>query len=112
MREKELVYVAHPYAGKAENIEKCKRKIAELVKDGRKRVYISPVLNYQGVPYEADNYKDGIDLCFELLSQCDALMLTGDWQSSKGCLAEYGFAVAAGMPIIIEITLKRRDKNE
>lgn len=34
-----------------------------------------------------------------MLNRCDALVLCGDWETSKGCIGEWSFAIAKGMPI-------------
>ena len=34
-----------------------------------------------------------------MLNKCDALVLCGDWETSKGCIGEWSFAIAKGMPI-------------
>lgn len=52
---------------------------------------------YEGTPYLA-----GLQKCLQLLRRCDILLLCGDWQNSKGCLAEFGFAMARKMPIVFE----------
>ena len=34
-----------------------------------------------------------------MLNRCDVLVLCGDWQTSKGCIGEWSFALAKGMSI-------------
>ena len=41
----------------------------------------------------------GMEHCFEALSRCDELWLTGNWRESRGCNMEYGFAKAKGIPV-------------
>lgn len=125
-----LLYVAHPYGGKKENVEAV-QKIGKLLeewehpliasKNGVDGVHayaagritdisaweiataapVSPIhqfgFMYDGVPYVA-----GLQKCFALLDACDALLLCGDWQNSKGCIAEFAYAMAKGKPILFE----------
>ena len=64
-------------------------------------VYVSPI-HQQGFMYAGTPYLAGLQKCLELLRRCDILLLCGDWQNSKGCLAEFGFAMARKMPIVFE----------
>ena len=45
------------------------------------------------------SYLEGMEHCFEALSRCDELWLCGNWQDSRGCNMEYGFAKAKGIQI-------------
>lgn len=97
--KKELVYVAHPYGGLEYNKKACEdkiQKLAELFYDSH--VFVSPVLNF-GHMYKDYQYVAGIDICLSLLERCDTLLLSGNWISSKGCMAEYAFAKAKGIRI-------------
>lgn len=125
-----LIYVAHPYEGKRENAEAVQKIIEELVewehpliasKNGADGVhayaagtivdmsaweialatYVSPI-HQLGFTYDSAPYVAGLQKCFTLLSHCDALLLCGDWQTSKGCMAEFAYAIAKGKPILFE----------
>lgn len=125
-----LVYVAHPYGGSPENAEAVKQIIEALAEgnhpllanptapmtptvpavharisitttDLMQAVYVSPI-HQQGFMYAGTPYLAGLQKCLELLRRCDVLLLCGDWQNSKGCLAEFGFAMARKMPIVFE----------
>lgn len=119
-----LVYIAHPYGGKPENAQAVKQIIEDLTEGNHpllanhtiiamhtpdgipsiellQAVYVSPI-HQQGFMYEGTPYLAGLQKCLELLRRCDVLLLCGDWQNSKGCLAEFGFAMARKMPIVFE----------
>lgn len=119
-----LVYVAHPYGGDEKNARAVKQIIEDLTEGSHpllanpmvialhksegipsiallQAVYVSPI-HQQGFMYEGTPYLAGLQKCLELLRRCDVLLLCGDWQNSKGCLAEFGFATARKMPIVFE----------
>ncbi len=41
--------------------------------------------------------------CLNHLATCDGLLLTGDWQVSKGCIAELAFAYSNKIPVFYSI---------
>jgi len=60
-------------------------------------------LIYVAHPFGGDKAnKYSIDTIMEnlvMLNKCDALVLCGDWETSKGCIGEWSFAIAKGIPI-------------
>lgn len=93
-----LVYIAHPFQGKQENIDKVQKIILKLLKRYPNVTYYSP-LHATGFFYFDVSYSEGMEHCFEALSRCDELWLCGDWRESRGCNMEYGYAKAKGIPI-------------
>lgn len=124
---KKLVYVAHPYGGKEKNYvyvqdlistlytnehllvsantEKTKTVLHRLWHttihplDLSGSVFISPIQQL-GFMYDDTSYETGFRRCLDLLDHCDVLLLDGNWTESKGCLAEYTYALGKGMDII------------
>lgn len=96
-----MIYVAHPFNGQDSNRKKMNEIISMLREKNKDICYISP-LNAFGHLYKSMTYDEGMNLCFALLIRCDAIYLTGDWKSSKGCLLEYNYAKSNGIPIIVE----------
>ena len=98
-----LAYLAHPYGGKQKNADKAReieKEIYRLMKQkGHEGTIMSGIHAFCHFPYEKESFKTSIDRCLTLLNKCDSLILSGDWQSSKGCCAEYAFAVSKSMPI-------------
>ena len=93
-----LIYIAHPFGGEQENVEKVEKIIKGLLHKHPDCTFYSP-LHATGFMYSQLTYLDGMEHCFEALSRCDELWLCGSWQDSRGCNMEYGFAKAKGMPV-------------
>ena len=72
-----MAYLAHPYSPIAENLKVFTGEIKES------NVEETDILRYD----------------FRLLSKCTHLILSGYWRLSKGCMSEYGYAVAKGIRI-------------
>ena len=91
------VYIAHPLRG--ENREKnvaevtkiCK-KITELFPD------VLPISQIHSFSLLDDCGKEGeekaMELCIEMLKNCDEVWFFGNWAKSEGCSAEYDAACA------------------
>lgn len=96
-----LIYVAHPYNNEEKNKKDVEEIIKTLVKNNPEHTFLSPIHAF-GFMYDfVDNYAQGINMCFNLLSICDRLILCGDWRHSKGCTLERGFAELRGIPTSI-----------
>lgn len=48
------------------------------------------------------NHEETIQLCFDFLNRCDAMVLLPGWQKSTGCMAEWGYAHGCDHIIIVE----------
>jgi len=96
-----VVYVAGPYRGAdaweiEENIRRAERLSLDVWRLGA--VALCPHTNtrfFQGALPDA-MWLEG-DL--ELLSRCDAVLLTPDWARSRGATLERAFAEERGIPI-------------
>lgn len=95
-----MIYIAHPFGGKQENADKAREIILDLLYKYPDCTFYSP-LHATGFFYNELSYLDGMEHCFEALMRCDELWICGDWQTSRGCNMEYGFAKAKGIPIKI-----------
>jgi len=93
-----LIYVAHPFSGKAENVEKAERILRQLMREYPDYVFYSP-LHATGYYYHDVPYDKGMEHCLEMLRRCDELWLCEGWEDSRGCSIEYSFAKGMGMPI-------------
>ena len=103
------IYVSHPYGGLADNKKAVEDLLESLVNAepdiagstllsiGCDTKFISPIHVF-GALYNVLDYIEGLNMCLTLLSKCDVLLLCGDWQNSKGCMAEYAYAKAKGIP--------------
>ena len=92
-----LVYISHPYGGKAEN----KQKIGEIVKTlavlHKDTVFLSPV-HASGFLYDCLDYDHGMKYCLKLLGFCDEMWVFGCWQESRGCKREVAFCDKHDIP--------------
>lgn len=93
-----LIYLAHPYGGDEKNVEDAKQMVRRLVQKFPGTVFLSP-LQATGFYYNDIPYIEGMHHCLELLSRCDEIWLCKGWEDSKGCMMEYAFAKAKGIPI-------------
>ncbi len=93
-----LVYIAHPFGGKQENIADVEKTIKDLLCCHLDTSFYSP-LHATGFFYDDMTYLNGTEHCFEALSRCDELWLCDNWEDSRGCNMEYAYAKARGMKI-------------
>ena len=93
-----MIYIAHPFQGKPENVADAEQIILKLLKLYPDIAFYSP-LHATGFFYHAVSYEAGMEHCFEALSRCDELWLCDGWETSKGCNLEFGLAEEIGIPI-------------
>ena len=93
-----LIYIAHPFSGKQENIDDVEKTIKALLGKYQDISFYSP-LHATGFFYNEIPYLEGMEHCFEALSRCDELWLCKGWKRSIGCFMEYAYAKAKGMEI-------------
>ena len=93
-----MIYISHPYTGnEKQNIEDAEFIAVELAKKKPDILFINPIATMKHNGIAGRSYKAIIKNCLELLGHCDGIILTGDWQNSKGCMCEYGYAKAKGL---------------
>lgn len=92
-----LIYVGHCFGGKAENIEKAKKITHDLQVNDLENTYICPLLALSHLEYGEIGYKDEIELCIDLLSVCDKLIVASDL--SEGVRKEVDFANKVNMEV-------------
>ena len=125
-----LIYVAHKFANCDDNRKDTEKTIRKLKNgahslltrkyvntyveaDGKMTVtsipaatlqhatFVSPI-HQLGFMYTEGTYLHGLNQCLTLLSKCNILLLCRNWQTSKSCTAEYAYAKARKIPIILE----------
>lgn len=94
---RKLVYVAHPFQGKPENVQNVEKIILQLIKLYSDYTFLSP-LHATGFYYFEKTYEEGMRDCIEILIRCDELWLCHGWEQSKGCNIEYNYAKEHGIP--------------
>lgn len=93
-----LYYVAHQYGGDKENIEKAKRITHDLQVKDLANCYICPLLTFSHLEYGEVGYDDEIELCLDLLSCADRLIVASE--VSKGVQKEIDFAKLVNMEVM------------
>lgn len=95
---RKVIYIAHPFKGLKDNVEKAEKIIIELIKEYPDYTFYSP-LHATGFYYFAKSYNEGMKDCFEMLRRSDELWLCKGWKDSRGCKLEHKFANMNGIPI-------------
>lgn len=106
-----MAYLAHPYAPlnrraeifveaiKAENVEEAGDIALKIMKKYLNLTIISPLHAYSFLEGKNMEETEILRYDFRLLNNCTLLILSGNWRNSKGCMSEYGYAVARGIRI-------------
>lgn len=92
-----IYYVAHRYGGDINNIERAKKITHDLQVADLENTYICPLLALSHLEYNEVGYDDEMNLCIDLLSECDRLIVASD--ISKGVAREIDFANLVGMEV-------------
>ena len=92
-----LIYVAHKYGAKFENLERAKQITHDLQINDLENSYICPLLLFSHLRYGEIGYEAEMDLCLDILSSCDKLIVASD--ISKGVAREIDFANLVGMEV-------------
>ena len=93
-----MIYVSHKFAGDPANMERAKKITHDLQIENPTHCFICPILALSHLQYGEIGYDDEIELCLDLLSLCDALIVASD--ISKGVQKEIDFARLVGMEVI------------
>lgn len=93
-----VVYLAHPYGGKRENVYKSVDLATELSMAHPDIHFFNAAhyfYQYEGVLTEEEIMKR----CLDMVRRCDELWLAPGWKHSKGCNAEHMEATSLGKMI-------------
>lgn len=93
-----ICYVAHAYSNDKNNIEKAKKITHDLQVKDLANCYICPLLAFSHLEYGEVGYDDEIELCLDLLSCADRLIVASE--ISEGVAKEIDFANLVGMEVI------------
>ena len=94
-----MYYVAHEYGGNPANIERAKKVTRDLQVNDPLNCYICPLTAFSYLEYNELGYEQEIELCLDLLSVCDTLIVASE-NISKGVDKEIAFANSVGMDVI------------
>lgn len=93
-----IIYVSHAFAGKLENLERAKKITHDLQVADLENTYICPLLAFSHLQYGELGYNDEMNLCIDLLSECDRLIVASE-KISKGVQMEIDFAKLVKMEV-------------
>ena len=92
------IYVSHKFGGDPANMERAKKITHDLQIENHTHCFICPILAFSHLQYGEIGYDDEIELCLDLLSLCDTLIVASD--VSQGVQKEINFARMVGMEVI------------
>ena len=92
-----IIYVAHKFSGKKENLERAKKITHDLQVLDLENTYICPLLTFSHLQYGEIGYDAEMENCLDLLSIADKLIVASDL--SKGVCREIDFANLVGMEV-------------
>ena len=92
-----IYYVAHRYGGDINNIERAKKITHDLQVKDLENTYICPLLALSHLQYGEIGFDEEMELCIDLLSECERLIVASD--ISKGIAKEIEFANHVGMEV-------------
>lgn len=92
-----VIYISHRYQGKPENMERAKQITHDLQVADPKNCYICPLTAFSHLQYGEIGYDAEMELCLDLLSVCDKLIVASI--PSEGVRREIEFARMVGMEV-------------
>ena len=93
-----IIYVSHIFQSKPENLERAKKITHDLQVADLENTYICPLLALSHLQYGEIGYDEEINLCIDLLSECDRLIVASE--ISKGVQLEIDFAKLVKMEVL------------
>ena len=108
---RKVIYVAHPFQGKPENVQKVEEIIIDLVRLYPDYVFYSP-LHATGFYYFEKSYEEGMKDCIAVLNRCDELWLCPGWEESRGCNIEFEYFTHQGRPVRYVADILKEANNE
>ena len=93
-----IIYVSHIFQGKPENLERAKKITHDLQVADLENTYICPLLALSHLEYNEVGYDDEMNLCIDLLSIADKMIVASDI-ISKGVQMEINFAKLVKMEV-------------
>lgn len=92
------IYVSHKFGGDPANMERAKKITHDLQIENPTHCFICPLLAFSHLQYGEIGHDDEIELCLDLLSLCDTLIVASD--ISQGVQKEIDFARMVGMEVV------------
>lgn len=95
-----LIYIAHCYKGDKANLERAKKITHNLQVRDLANCYVCPLLVFSHLKYGEIGFDNEMELCLDILSQCDRLIVASDFSNSKGVQMEIDFAKLVKMEVM------------
>ena len=92
-----LIYVSHCYQGNPDDMERAKKITHDLQVADSDNCYICPLTAFSHLQYGEMGYDAEMELCFDLLSVCDKLIVAS--VPSEGVRREIEFAKMVNMEV-------------
>ena len=96
---RKLIYLAHPYGGKPENVTRAAQLRARMQQSRPEVTIFSPVEHFSPLEGRAEE-PEVLRHCLTVLRRCDALWAAPGHEGSKGCTMEIAYAHAHGIPVV------------
>lgn len=93
-----LLYLAHEFQGDPKNMERARKIAHDLQMDRPLDCVVCPLLNFSFLEYGELGFKEELELCIDLLSVCDVLIVASD--VSEGVQFEIDHARKFGMEVV------------
>ena len=93
-----IYYVGHCFGGDKANIERARKITHDLQVKDLENCYICPLLALSDLEYGEIGYDDEMELCLDILQNCDKLIVASK-EISKGVQKEIDFAKLIRMEI-------------
>lgn len=94
-----IIYVSHAFGGKQENLERAKKITHDLQIKDLDNTYICPILALSHLNYGELGFEEEMNLCIDILTGADKLIVASDFLTSKGVQKEIDFANLVGMEV-------------
>lgn len=94
------VYLSGPITGTSDYVDRfgfAEEKVYQMFGNGVR--VVNPVKIAQQLP-EDISYEGIMRICFEALKACDVILLLPEWETSRGCNQEYGYALGIGKGVV------------
>ena len=92
------IYIAHPYTGDEERNRKLALDAEELLRKATPNAEFFNPVGRLSENLKTKRYVETMNYCLAELSDCDGIVLCGDWENSPGCRMEAKHAKALDMP--------------
>lgn len=93
-----VYYVSHCYQGDPKNVLKAAKITHDLQMADQNNCYVCPLLVFSHMGYDEIGHEPEMELCLDLLSVCDYLIVTS--HVSDGVRREIEFAKMVNMEVI------------